>query len=260
MKTRTTYTASLLLIFSFCSINANSQGSIPMLGEQAPSFHAKTTNGEIQFPEDFGKSWKILLSHPKDFTPVCSSEILELARMQQVFENLGVKLAVLSTDNLTSHFQWKQLLEDILLDQAESVKIQFPLIEDQNARISNLYGMLHVRENPTRDVRGVFIIDPENKIQSINFYPMNIGRNMEEIKRVVTALQISESEQVMTPANWTYGGDVLMKYVPYSSQDLENDPAIENSYYKVGVNMWYKKGTNSLLAEKRQNYFFYYPH
>lgn len=251
MKTFTTYTACLLLTFSFFSADAFSQGRIPMLGEQAPSFHAKTTNGELVFPDDFGNSWKILLSHPKDFTPVCSSEILELAKMQQEFENLGVKLAVISTDDLASHFQWKQHLEDILSEQSESQKIRFPLIEDQNARISNLYGMLHAWENPTRDVRGVFIINPENKIQSINFYPMNIGRNMVEIKRVITALQISESEQVMMPANWTYGGDVLMKVVPYSSQDLETDPAIENAYYRVGVNMWYKKGAIRLLAEKK---------
>ena len=170
---------------------------------------------------------------------------MELAKMQQDFEHLGVKLAVISTDDLASHFQWKQLLEDILSEQSIHEKIEFPLIEDQNARISNLYGMLHAWENPTRDVRGVFIINPENKIQSINFYPMNIGRNMDEIKRVVTALQISETEQVLMPANWTVGGDVLMKYVPYSSKELEIDPTLADSYYKVGINMWYQKGSAS---------------
>lgn len=245
MKKISAYTACLLLSLSICSAEAFSQGRIPMLGEQAPSFKAKTTTGDLQFPEDFGDNWKILLSHPKDFTPVCSSEIMELAKMQQDFEHLGVKLAVISTDDLASHFQWKQLLEDILSEQSIHEKIEFPLIEDQNARISNLYGMLHTWENPTRDVRGVFIINPENKIQSINFYPMNIGRNMDEIKRVVTALQISESEQVLMPANWTVGGDVLMKYVPYSSKELEIDPTLADSYYKVGINMWYQKGSAS---------------
>jgi peroxiredoxin (alkyl hydroperoxide reductase subunit C) len=213
-----------------------------MLGEQAPSFKAETTNGNLVFPEDYGNNWKILLSHPKDFTPVCTSEILELAKMQQEFDQLGVKLAIISTDELTSHYQWKQLLEDILVSQGEEEKISFPLIDDHNGRISNAYGMLHAWEDPTRDVRGVFIIDPENRIKSINFYPMNIGRNMEEIKRVVLALQVSEKEEVLLPANWTYGDDVLMKYVPYTQEELEKDPSLKEKYYKVGINLWYRKG------------------
>jgi len=213
-----------------------------MLGEPAPSFQANTTNGDFEFPKDFGNHWKILLSHPKDFTPVCTSEILQLAQMQDEFANLGVKLAIISTDELDSHMQWKQLMEDILIDDGHSITIDFPLVDDHNARISNQYGMLHAWENPTRDVRGVFIINPENEIKSINFYPMNIGRNMEEIKRVVVALQTSEEEQVLIPANWNQGDDVLMKYVPYSAQELAENPKLEDQYYKVGVNLWYKKG------------------
>ena len=239
----------LLLTCSFCSLMAFPQGSIPMLGTQAPSFKAATTQGDLVFPEDYGNSWKILLSHPKDFTPVCTSEILELAKMQQEFDQLGVKLAIISTDELSSHYQWKQLLEDILVSQGEPERIAFPLIEDHNGRISNTYGMLHAWENPTRDVRGVFIIDPENRIRSINFYPMNIGRNMEEIKRVVLALQVSEKEDVLLPANWTYGKDVLMKYVPYTREELQKDPSLEEMYYKVGINLWYKKG-NDLATMK----------
>jgi peroxiredoxin (alkyl hydroperoxide reductase subunit C) len=231
----------LLVTFLSYSIIVLPQGSIPLLGEQAPSFKAKTTNGSLVFPEDFGNSWKILFSHPKDFTPVCTSEILALAKMQQDFDALGVKIAVISTDDLSSHLQWKQLMEDILAENGGSEKISFPLLDDHDGRISNKYGMLYAWEDPTRDVRGVFIIDPENKIRSINFYPMNIGRNMEEIKRVITALQYSEKEQVLMPANWTYGKDVLMKYVPYNDEDLQRDPSLKDQYYKVGVNLWYKK-------------------
>lgn len=212
-----------------------------MLGEQAPSFKAETTMGEISFPEDYGSQWKILFSHPKDFTPVCTSEILELTKMQQDFEKLGVKLAVISTDDLASHFAWKQLLEDILSESDVAETVNFPLIDDNNGRVSNKYGMLHAWEDYTRDVRGVFIIDPDNKIQSINFYPVSVGRNMEEIKRVVTALQLSQEKNVMTPANWKYGDDVMMKFVPYSQQDLKNDPTLKDQYYKVGINMWYKR-------------------
>jgi len=110
MKTRIKKSVPLLMTCAFCSVMAFPQGSIPMLGEQAPSFQAETTSGKLVFPGDFGNSWKILLSHPKDFTPVCTSEILELAKMQQEFDQLGVKLAIISTDELSSHYQWKQLL------------------------------------------------------------------------------------------------------------------------------------------------------
>ncbi len=193
-----------------------SQDEIPKLGEQAPSFKASSTNGTIEFPEDFGSSWKILLSHPKDFTPVCTSEILQLAEMQDEFAALDVKLAIVSTDDLNSHLEWKQHMEDIMVEAKGSGNIEFPLFEDEMGRVSNKYGMLHAFENTTRDVRGVFIISPDNKIRSINFYPMNIGRNMEEIKRVVVALQTSERDQVLIPANWNEGDDVLMKFVPYT--------------------------------------------
>lgn len=234
-----------MIAVAFCVLAVSSQSRIPMLGETAPSFQANSTNGTFEFPEDFGNHWKILLSHPKDFTPVCTSEILQLAQMQDEFAALNVKLAIISTDELDSHNQWKQLMEDILLESGHSNEIEFPLIEDDNARISNKYGMLHAWENPTRDVRGVFIIGPDNEIRSINFYPLNIGRNMEEIKRVVLALQTSEEEQVLIPANWNQGDDVLMKYVPYSDQELADNPDLKNQYYKVGVNLWYKKGVNN---------------
>jgi peroxiredoxin 2/4 len=233
---------SLLVIVVFSAITIWSQNSIPMLGETAPSFIAESTNGKIEFPKDFGNSWKILFSHPKDFTPVCTSEILQLAKMQDEFDALGVRIAVISVDDLSSHNAWKQYMEGILLEnEADSVKIKFPLIDDNGARVSNKYGMLHPWENETRDVRGVFIIDPENKIQSISFYPNNIGRNLEEMKRLVMALQISEKDQVMTPANWNYGDDVLMKYLPYTESDLKENPELKDQYYKVGVNMWYKR-------------------
>ena len=132
-------------------------------------------------------------------------------------------------------------MEGILLDSKNSVKINFPFIADNNLRVSNMYGMLHAWENQTRDVRGVFIINPENIIQSISFYPNNIGRNMEEIKRVIVALQTSEKEQVMTPANWKYGDDVLMKNQPYNESELLENPDLKDQYYKVGINMWYKR-------------------
>ena len=133
-------------------------------------------------------------------------------------------------------------MEEILLkSEGDTVIIHFPFIDDHNTRASNQYGMLHAWENETRDVRGVFIISPENKIQSISFYPNNIGRNLEEIKRVVMALQTSEKNQVLTPANWNYGDDVLLRYLPFSESDFSENPDLQSQYYKVGVNMWYKR-------------------
>lgn len=220
---------------------AHGQNIIPKLGTEAPSFTAKTTKGDLEFPEAFGDHWKILFSHPKDFTPVCTSEILQLAKIQDEFDDLGVKLAVISVDDLSSHHAWKQSMEEILLQDGNPITIDFPFIEDKNAWISNKYGMLHAWENPTRDVRGVFIINPENVIRSINFYPIEIGRNMEEIKRVVMALKTAEEEQVLIPANWKQGDDVMMKYVPYSDADLAENPELKDQYYLRGFNMWYRR-------------------
>ena len=223
-----------------------SQGTIPMLGVTAPSFIAESTNGKINFPKDFGNSWKILFSHPKDLTPVCTSEILGLAKMQDDFNKLNVKIAVLSVDDLSSHFAWKKLMEDILYaEKKDSVKIKFPIIADNNVKVSNAYGMLHPWENQTMDVRGVFIIDPNNIIRSISFYPLTVGRNLDEIKRIIIALQTTEKEEVMTPANWKPGDDVLMKHIPYTESDLIKNPGLKDKYYLVGVNMWYRKESDN---------------
>ena len=233
---------SILVIAVFFGITGWSQNSIPKIGTIAPSFTANTTNGKLTFPEDFGKNWKILFSHPKDHTPVCTSEILKLAEMQDEFNNLGVKIAVISVDDLSTHNQWKRLMEDIIQMEGGSEKIDFPFIDDANARISNRYGMLHAWEKPTKDVRGVFVIDPENVIQTINFYPINIGRNLEETKRIVLALQTSREDNILTPANWEYGDDVLMPHVPFTDLELKENPDLQNQYYKVGVNMYFRKG------------------
>jgi peroxiredoxin (alkyl hydroperoxide reductase subunit C) len=244
-------TVYLFFIALFCAYTINAQNIIPLIGNDAPSFEANTTNGKLVFPDDFGKSWKILLSHPKDFTPVCTSEIMELARMQDEFQNLGVQIAIISTDDLQSHVQWKQSMEDILKSENNNAKIDFPLIDDSKTRISNKYGMLHAWDNTTRDVRGVFIIDPDNKIQSVLFYPMNIGRNMVEIKRLVVALQYSKQENVLTPVNWEVGDDVLMPFMPNINPELSSNVESANDYYKVGINLWYKKVNKEQLSKNK---------
>jgi len=221
---------------------SNSQKSkIPLIGSQAPSFTALSTNGEITFPDSFGKSWKILFSHPQDFTPVCTSELLELAYLQPEFKKMGVEIAVISVDNLSQHQMWKAHLEELDYKERGTQKINFPLFEDERGVASRKYGMLHEQASSSKDVRGVFIIDTENTVRSINFYPMEVGRNIPEIARIVEALQKTDSEHVLTPANWNEGDDVLIPYFPYTKAELAANPEIKNDYYNVGNRMYFKK-------------------
>ncbi|MFZ2285480.1 MAG: redoxin domain-containing protein [Bacteroidales bacterium] len=210
---------------------------IPLIGEKAPSFTAETTNGTLVFPDDFGSKWKILFSHPQDFTPVCSSEILELARLQKEFDNLNVKLAVISTSPLETHIQWKKALEEVQYNGTLASKIKFPLIDDDKRLISRQYGMIHPAISGTKSVRGVFIIDPDNVIQAVYFYPMNVGRSSEELLRSVKALQTA-NENHMTPSDWRAGDDLLIGIPPVTDQRTENVP---DGYYKLAWFMWYEK-------------------
>lgn len=215
---------------------------IPLIGEKVPSFIAESTNGIIHFPSDFGRNWKILFSHPADFTPVCSSEILELANLQNEFDKLGVKLVVISADPVETHKQWKKALEQIEYKGRAPVKIKFPLVDDEFLIVSKMYGMIHAATNTTRDVRGVYVIDPDNVLRIIYFYPMEIGRSTEELIRTVTALQVTAKDKVATPADWHAGNDVIVPYHP----NQETEGAILNTtmpekYYQVAWFMWYKK-------------------
>ena len=237
----------LFCLLLLCSFNLWSQDkngvNIPMIGDEAPSFTAETTTGVLNFPSDYGRKWKIIFSHPRDFTPVCSTEILTLAAMQEDFEKLNVKLVIVSTDTLQKHFMWKQALEETAYKNNAPVKIKFPLVDDNRLAVSKRYGMLHQPVSTTKDVRGVFIIDPQNKIEAIYFYPMNIGRNMDEIKRTVIALQTAGSgkDHYLIPANWQVGDDVLVPQFPYTQKELSANPDLKNSFYNVGSFMWFKK-------------------
>ena len=211
---------------------------IPLIGEKAPSFTAESTNGLLNFPADYGRNWKILFSHPQDFTPVCSSELLELANLQKEFDKLNVKIAVVSTDPLDSHIQWKKALEDIEYKGRLPQKIKFPLIDDENLAISKEYGMIMPANNSTRAVRGVFIIDPDNVIQSIYFYPMSVGRSSEELLRTVAALQATAGNKHMTPSDWIAGNDLLITTPPVTDQRPENVP---DGFYRLAWFMWFEK-------------------
>jgi peroxiredoxin 2/4 len=240
----------LTCLFLFSDIiNAQQQGKeknqFPLLGENAPSFKGVSTMGTINFPDDYFTKWKILFSHPADFTPVCSSEIVALASMQEDFEKLNTQIVVLSTDGLNSHVEWCRSLESLNLDGYPSTKINFPLISDVGLSISRQYGMIQESSSSTKDVRAVFIITPDNKIASIFYYPSNVGRNLDEIKRTLIALQTSEKYDVLTPVNWQKGQDVLL-HAPVSeseSEKLEKKVGSDSdgSIYKRDWYIWYKR-------------------
>ena len=247
MKTSVLKTSALTVlavVLFMGSSFSQSSSKIPLIGSTAPSFSANSTNGKIKFPDDFGKNWKILFSHPQDFTPVCSSELIELAHLQGEFDKLGVKLAIISTDNVETHNLWKAHLEEIDYQGRGTQKINFPIIDDQSKDGSKLYGMLHEPVSSNKDVRGVFIIDPNNVVQAINFYPMQVGRNMDEIVRMVEALQTVTASKVLTPANWEKGDDVMVPYYPYTKEQLAANPALKDEYYSMGNRMWFKKIEN----------------
>jgi len=212
---------------------------IPLIGEVAPSFTAESTSGTISFPADYGRKWKILFSHPQDFTPVCSSEILELANLQSQFDKLNTKLVVLSSDPLETHRDWKKALESLEYKGREPVKIKFPIVDDEKLAVSKMYGMIHAPSNTTKDVRGVYIIDPDNVIEVIYFYPNNVGRSTEELLRTLTALQTAKANKVLTPSDWQAGNDVFVPYLPSSN---EKDKAAQmDQFTKVAWFMTYKK-------------------
>ena len=234
------FAVTISLVF-FVVTTWSKNNKLPLIGDKAPSFSENSTNGILNFPEDFGKSWKILFSHPLDFTAVCTSELCGLAYYQKKFDSLDVKIAVVSIDEIERHLLWKEFMERVINEYDEAVKINYPIVADLSGKVSKKYGMLHVSLNDKRDVRGVFIIDADNIIQSISFYPMSVGRNIDEILRTVAALQLTQKENVLTPYNWKPGDDVLIPHQPYTLDELKENPELKNQYYNKGEFMWFKR-------------------
>lgn len=218
---------------------------IPLIGEKARSFTAESTEGLIRFPNDFGADWKMILSHPMDFTPVCSTEVLELAWLQEEFEKLSVRILTVSTDPLETHYQWKKSLEQISYNHYPRLKINFPIIDDADLAIARLYGMLHPESDNTKDVRGVFIIDPDNIIRAEFFYPQEVGRNMNELLRAIIALQTADKNCVLTPANWNNGKDVLVPFPVKADMSAMNKDSGE--FYQFSWFMIFKRAAKTQL-------------
>lgn len=185
--------------------------ALPRIGDPAPEFTAVTTQGEINFPSDYKGKWVILFSHPADFTPVCTSEFMTFASMEEQFEEANCKLVGLSVDGLYSHIAWlRTIKEKIEYRGMKDVEVKFPLIEDIKMDVAKKYGMIQPNEDTTKAVRAVFFIDPKGIIRTLIYYPLSLGRNFDELYRVLIALQTADEFGIATPADWRPGDDVII--------------------------------------------------
>jgi len=192
------------------------------LGDIAPDFTQESTEGTIHFHQWLGNSWGVLFSHPKDFTPVCTTELGAVAKLKTEFDKRNVKVIALSVDLVPSHSEW---VKDI--DETQNTRMNFPILADADRKVSDLYDMIHPNANDTLTVRSVFIIDPKKKIRLILTYPASTGRNFAEILRVIDSLQLTDNYSVATPADWQQGGDCVI--VPSLT-----DPAVLKEKFPKG--------------------------
>lgn len=175
------------------------------LGDVAPDFTQESTEGAIKFHDWLGNSWGVLFSHPKDFTPVCTTELGTVARLKPEFDKRNVKVIGLSVDPLKDHKEWAKDIEE-----TQKVKLNFPLLADGDRKVSNLYGMIHPKANDTFTVRSVYIVGPDKKIKLTLTYPASTGRNFDELLRVIDSLQLTANYKVATPADWREGQDCII--------------------------------------------------
>ncbi len=184
---------------------------MPLIGETAPSFEADTTQGKIRYPEDYKGKWVILFSHPADFTPVCTTEFMTFASMEKELEELNCKLIGLSIDSHFSHIAWlRTIKEKIEYKGMKNVEVNFPVIADIKMDVAAKFGMVQPAASQISAVRAVFFMDPEAKVRAIIFYPSSMGRNFQEIKRALIAMQTADKYQIATPADWQPGDDVII--------------------------------------------------
>ncbi|MGS2740192.1 peroxiredoxin [Sinomicrobium sp. M5D2P17] len=187
------------------------QPMMPRIGDEAPAFTAMTTQGEIRFPGDYTGQWAILFSHPADFTPVCTSEFMTFASLEEKFNKANCRLIGLSIDGLYSHIAWLRTIKDkIEFKGMKNIEVKFPLIEDITMEVAKKYGMIQPGESETQAVRAVFFIDPNGIIRAIIYYPLSLGRNFDELYRVLIALQTADAFSIATPADWNPGDDVII--------------------------------------------------
>ena len=185
--------------------------AMPLIGDQAPAFEAETTQGKIRFPEDYKGKWVVLFSHPSDFTPVCTSEFVMFGALQREFDALNCRLLGLSVGTNASHIAWLRSIRDrIEFKGHRNVSLRFPLIADMSLDVARKYGMIQPAASATAAVRAVFFIDPVATIRAVIYYPMQLGRNFDELKRVLVGLQTIDEHHVALPADWRPGDDIIV--------------------------------------------------
>lgn len=184
---------------------------IPLIGESAPAFTAETTQGMINFPDDYKGKWVILFSHPADFTPVCTTEFITFASIQDELRKLNCELVGLSIDSTYSHIAWlRNIKEKVEYKGMKNVEVTFPVISDLKMDVAKKYGMIQPTASDTKAVRAVFYIDPQSKIRALIYYPLSNGRNFDEIRRLLVAMQTADKHGVATPADWRPGDEVIV--------------------------------------------------
>jgi alkyl hydroperoxide reductase subunit AhpC len=189
------------------------------LGDTAPNFRAQSTEGEIDFHEWMGDDWAVLFSHPKDYTPVCTTELGAVARLKPEFAKRGVKVIGLSVDGVEDHEGWSRDIEE-----TQGVRLNFPLIADPDRGVSDKYDMIHPNADNTLTVRSVFVVDNQKKVRLTLTYPASTGRNFDEILRTIDSLKLTSDHQVATPVNWKHGEDVIIVPAVTNEQAKEKFP------------------------------------
>lgn len=214
---------------------------MPLIGEPAPHFKANTTHGPINFPEDYKGRWVILFSHPADFTPVCTTEFMTFASMHDEFDALNTDLVGLSIDSIHSHLAWVNSIPNYEWNGLKDMEIRFPVIDDISMEVAKKYGMIHA-SSKTATIRAVFIIDDKGVMRAILYYPAAMGRNFDEIKRMVIGLQKNDTDSVALPANWQPGDNVIIP-APSTTEGIKErkKEAEENNYDVVDWYLTFRK-------------------
>lgn len=220
-----------------------SYGKMPLIGEAAPEFTATTTQGVIHFPTDYAGKWVILFSHPADFTPVCTTEFMTFASMMNDFKALNTELIGLSVDSLYAHIAWLRKINELEWKGMKNLEVTFPLIEDIRMDVANKFGMIQPGQSNTQAVRAVFVIDPVGIIRTILYYPLSMGRNFDEIKRIIQALQKADADHVATPADWRPGEDTIVPTAGSCGTAKERMESKAKDVYCLDWFMCFKKET-----------------
>ena len=209
---------------------------MPLIGDKAPEFKANTTNGIVNFPSDYAGKWVILFSHPADFTPVCTTEFMTFQSMLSDFKKLNTEIIGLSVGTLTGHLAWIEAIKNLKYRDWSNMDITFPIIDDMNMEVAKKYGMIHSHSSNNKTVRAVFFIDPNGIIRAILYYPLTTGRNFDEIKRTLIALQTTDAFGVATPADWQIGDEVVIS-APSTTEELKK--RLANTNKDIDVKAWF---------------------